>query len=60
MLGSTHPQGSSVCFNIVCLCVCLCLLCVCVLSHVRLFVTSMDYGPPDSSVHRSFQTRLLE
>ena len=51
MLCSTHPQGSFVCFNIVC---------VCVLSRVRLFVTPVDYGPPGSSVHGSLQARLLE
>ena len=73
MLSSTHPQGSFVCFNIVCLClcvyVCVCVcVCVCALSHelththtkVRLFVTPVDYGPPGSSVHGGFQARILE
>ena len=29
-------------------------------SHVRLFVTPMDYSPPGSSVHRILQARILE
>ena len=35
-------------------------MCVCVLSHVGLFVTPMDCSPPDFSVHRIFQRRILE
>ena len=30
------------------------------LSHVWLFVTPMDCGPPDSSVHGILQARILE
>ena len=30
------------------------------LSHVRLFVTSMDCSPPGSSVHGNLQIRILE
>jgi len=29
-------------------------------TKVRLFVTPVDYGPPGSSVHGSFQARILE
>ena len=31
-----------------------------VLSHVQLFVTPMDCIPPESSVHRILQARILE
>ena len=31
-----------------------------VLSHVRLFVTPTDCIPPESSVHRILQARILE
>ena len=31
-----------------------------VLSHVRLFMTPIDFIPPESSVHRILQARILE
>ena len=34
--------------------------CCDVLSHVRLFVTPVDCGPPGSSVHGILQARTLE
>ena len=44
-----------------CMCVCVC-VCVCVCAHVRSVMSNSLWpqGPPDSSVHRISQARILE
>ena len=35
-------------------------VCACLLSHVQFFCDPMDCSPPGSSVHGTFEARILE